>query len=226
MFWFTYMNTHDCVLVCVWCMYTCVFVYLPRFSADLANLHWITLNYIDKITGLFCKEDLWKRQYSAKETYHFIDPPARSHPIPCFGLHIWIFCKRDLFSADLACLLGSLLQSCVCLLCVCVSSCVCAYLVACVCIWLCVRIASGVCALLVLYLLCVCLSSRVCAYLVLRVLIFVVCVLILLLVCIFCCVCDYRLFVRQPLWIVCVHTYVVCVLFVEMKNTGVLLSDI
>jgi len=202
MFWFTYMNTHDCVLVCVWCMYTCVFVYLPRFSADLANLHWITLNYIDKITGLFCKEDLWKRQYSAKETYHFIDPPARSHPIPCFGLHIWIFCKRDLFSADLACLLGSLLQSCVCLLCVCVSSCVCAYLVACVCIWLCVRIASGVCALLAVRVLiksCVCLSGVACPHL--------------------CCVCAHLavsvhifLCVRSSLCCVCAHLAVVCVL--------------
>jgi len=35
-----------------------------------------------KITGLFCKRALWKRQYSAKETYNFIDPTTdRSHPI-------------------------------------------------------------------------------------------------------------------------------------------------
>jgi len=36
---------------------------------------------IDKIIGLFCKRDLQKRQYSAKETYDFIDPTDRSHPI-------------------------------------------------------------------------------------------------------------------------------------------------
>ena len=36
---------------------------------------------IDKIVGLFCKRALQKRQYSAKETYNFIDPTDRSHPI-------------------------------------------------------------------------------------------------------------------------------------------------
>jgi len=36
---------------------------------------------IDKIIGLFCKRALQKRQYSAKETYNFIDPTNRSHPI-------------------------------------------------------------------------------------------------------------------------------------------------
>ena len=41
---------------------------------------------IDKIIGLFCKRALQKRQYTAKETYNFIDPPDRSHPIGCFLL--------------------------------------------------------------------------------------------------------------------------------------------
>jgi len=36
---------------------------------------------IDKIIGLFCKRALSKRRYSAKETYNFIDPTDRSHPI-------------------------------------------------------------------------------------------------------------------------------------------------
>ena len=36
---------------------------------------------IDKIIGLFCKRALQKSQYSAKETYHLIDPANRSHPI-------------------------------------------------------------------------------------------------------------------------------------------------
>ena len=31
--------------------------------------------------GLFCKSALRKRRYSAKETYNFIDPTDRSHPI-------------------------------------------------------------------------------------------------------------------------------------------------
>ena len=36
---------------------------------------------IDKIIGLFCKRALLKRRYSAKETYNFICPTDRSHPI-------------------------------------------------------------------------------------------------------------------------------------------------
>ena len=35
-----------------------------------------------KIIGLFFKRALSKRRYSAKETYNFIDPTDRSHPIP------------------------------------------------------------------------------------------------------------------------------------------------
>ena len=34
-----------------------------------------------KIIGLFCKRALYKRQYSAKETYNFKEPANRSHPI-------------------------------------------------------------------------------------------------------------------------------------------------
>jgi len=37
---------------------------------------------IDQIIGLFCTRALSKRRYSAKETYNFIDPTDRSHPIP------------------------------------------------------------------------------------------------------------------------------------------------
>jgi len=36
---------------------------------------------IDKIIGLFSKRALIKRRYAAKETYNFIDPTDRSHPI-------------------------------------------------------------------------------------------------------------------------------------------------
>ena len=35
----------------------------------------------DKKIGIFCKRALQKRQYSAKETYDFIDASDRSHPI-------------------------------------------------------------------------------------------------------------------------------------------------
>jgi len=36
--------------------------------------------------GFFCKRALWKRRYSAKETYNFMEPSNRSHPI----LHVMI----------------------------------------------------------------------------------------------------------------------------------------
>jgi len=36
---------------------------------------------IDKIIGLFCKRALYKREYSAKETFNFIHPTHRSYPI-------------------------------------------------------------------------------------------------------------------------------------------------
>ena len=34
-----------------------------------------------KIIGLCCRRALWKRRYSAKETYDFQEPNKRSHPI-------------------------------------------------------------------------------------------------------------------------------------------------
>ena len=40
-----------------------------------------TVSRINKNISLFCKRALLKRQYSAKETYYFIDPTHRSHPI-------------------------------------------------------------------------------------------------------------------------------------------------
>jgi len=40
-----------------------------------------SVSMIDKIIGLFSKRALYKRLYSAKETYNFIGPTNRSHPI-------------------------------------------------------------------------------------------------------------------------------------------------
>jgi len=45
-------------------------------------LVWVALvSRIDKIISHFCKRALQKRYYSAKETYNFIDPADRGHPI-------------------------------------------------------------------------------------------------------------------------------------------------
>jgi len=41
-----------------------------------------------KIIGFFCKRALWKRLYSAKETWIFKEPTKRSHPI----WSIWMLC--------------------------------------------------------------------------------------------------------------------------------------
>jgi len=40
-----------------------------------------TISRLLKMIGLVCKRALWKRRYSAKETYHFKEPTKRSHPI-------------------------------------------------------------------------------------------------------------------------------------------------
>ena len=54
-----------------------------RFSSTCSGWCYgvASISRIDKIIGLFCKRALQKRQYSAKETYNFIDPTDRSHPI-------------------------------------------------------------------------------------------------------------------------------------------------
>jgi len=55
-----------------------------------------TISRLLKIIGFFCKRDLKKRLYSAKETYNFKEPTSRSHPVasrhisgkPGFTLHL------------------------------------------------------------------------------------------------------------------------------------------
>jgi len=64
-------HEHVCPHVC-----TCVCVCMREGLYGVASI-----SRIDKIIGLFCKRALLKRRYSAKETYNFIDPTDRSHPI-------------------------------------------------------------------------------------------------------------------------------------------------
>ena len=54
----------------------CAILGLWRFAYGVA-----LVSRIDKIIGLFCERALYKRRYSAKEIYNFIDPTDRSHPI-------------------------------------------------------------------------------------------------------------------------------------------------
>jgi len=51
------------------------------FASSISLYGLAFISRIDKNIGLFCKRALEKRQYSAKETYNFIDPTDRSHPI-------------------------------------------------------------------------------------------------------------------------------------------------
>jgi len=50
-------------------------------QSDLHPYGVALVSRIDWMIGRFCKRALSKRLYSAKETYHFIDPTDRSHPI-------------------------------------------------------------------------------------------------------------------------------------------------
>jgi len=92
-------------LVCIYHIFTFVFMFVytfthktqpphtyQRVNVNLCTIHAhkcmcrycygvVTSMYPLKITGLFCKRPLYKRRYSAKETYNFKEPTNRSHPI-------------------------------------------------------------------------------------------------------------------------------------------------
>jgi len=111
----TYIHTYTHIHLCIphaHVMHKCtpmschVFVMFHKWNFTIDILHmafhtcclthdihvwWFTygvasVSRIDKITGLFCKRALQKRRYSAKETYNFIDPTDRSHPMWYFAL--------------------------------------------------------------------------------------------------------------------------------------------
>jgi len=88
------------VLLYMYCIYICVthilhiyFLHICTFVPYIYVCHLkrcfmvyilygvALVSRINSITGLFCKIALWKRRYSAKETYNLIDPTDRSHPI-------------------------------------------------------------------------------------------------------------------------------------------------
>jgi len=55
-----------------------------------------TMSRLLKIIGLFCKTDLQKRLYSAKQTCKYKEPTSRIHPIA--GCNTWAFCVRVVIS--------------------------------------------------------------------------------------------------------------------------------
>jgi len=57
-------------------------IFPPTSCLYLAQTYGMaTISRLLKITCLFCKRDLQKRLYSAKETYNFKEPTSCSHPI-------------------------------------------------------------------------------------------------------------------------------------------------
>jgi len=69
-------------------MHMCVCVYMYIYIAILVYVFIViytygmaTISRLLKITGLFCKRALYKRRYSAQETYNFKESTNRSHPI-------------------------------------------------------------------------------------------------------------------------------------------------
>jgi len=76
-------------------VHVCIYIYICIITLTYIYAHIYTLfpfspcygygvasaSRIDLYMGLFCKRALQKRQHSAKETYHLIDPTNRSHPI-------------------------------------------------------------------------------------------------------------------------------------------------
>jgi len=57
-------------------IYACVMSHMSESCYGVA-----TMSRLLKDIGLFCKRALWKRLYSARETYDFKEPTNRSHPI-------------------------------------------------------------------------------------------------------------------------------------------------
>jgi len=66
-----------------------------------------TISRLLKMIGLFCKRALWKRQYSANETYHFKEPTKRSHPIviPSQYCCVCVCVSLSPFSESIVCIL-------------------------------------------------------------------------------------------------------------------------
>jgi len=78
--------------------YICHITHDIYYRCACALFHWCwwkackygvaTISRLLKIIGLFCKRALYKRRYSAKETYNFKEPTNRSHLICIYTLNI------------------------------------------------------------------------------------------------------------------------------------------
>ena len=77
-----YIYTYKLVFVCMY-IHTHMYVYLHdrKSLRHFARYGVATISRLLKITGLFCKKDLQKRQYFAKETYDLKEVTKLRHPI-------------------------------------------------------------------------------------------------------------------------------------------------
>ena len=74
-------DTCICCHVCYTCVETCVIYMCWHMCWHMCCYGVATWSRLLQFIGLFCKRALWKRRYSAKETYNFKEPTNRSHPI-------------------------------------------------------------------------------------------------------------------------------------------------
>jgi len=77
------------VYICECETHTCVIMSIRMNAAmrDQKERYGVAMiSRLLKMIGLFCKRALYKRPYSAKDTYNFKEPTNRSHPIPQCGI--------------------------------------------------------------------------------------------------------------------------------------------
>ena len=76
---------HDALIHEMTRVYVTWHMYMRQYSVVCYGV--VSISRLLNIVGLFSKRALWKRRYSAKETYNCREPTNRSHPI---FLYIWL----------------------------------------------------------------------------------------------------------------------------------------
>jgi len=87
---YIYIYIYDYVYIYTKYIYIHIYIYIYVYALQSRSIWYgvATISRLLKIIGLFCKSALWKRRYSAKETYNFKAPTHRSHPrIDCSLCH-------------------------------------------------------------------------------------------------------------------------------------------
>ena len=112
------------VCMCVYmrvCVHTYIHFHLLCTYVVIYRYGVATYRRLHKIIGLFCKRALWKKRYSAKETFNVKKPSNRSHPILATRLN-----KREALMREYVALMRVYVCMCMCVY-VCMHVCVCVY---------------------------------------------------------------------------------------------------